>query len=97
MTNERCCAKLDGNISTVKVRQTIEKLGVSVTGVQAYNISKPYHPKGLGIGFVVESRGKRIYHAGDTDFIPEMNELKNIDVALLPIGGTYTMNVDEAV
>ena len=42
-------------------------------------------------------KGKTIYHAGDTDFIPEMKELSDIDVALLPIGGTFTMDIQEAV
>ena len=41
--------------------------------------------------------GKRIYHAGDTDFIPEMKNLKDIDVALLPVSGTYVMTAEEAV
>ena len=45
---------------------------------------------------MIEIDGARIYHAGDTDFIPEMSQLKNIDIALLPIGGTYTMNAEEA-
>jgi L-ascorbate metabolism protein UlaG (beta-lactamase superfamily) len=49
------------------------------------------------VGFVVEVEGKRIYHAGDTDVIPEMSELKNIDLACLPIAGTYTMDEEEAV
>ena len=45
---------------------------------------------------MVTIEGKIIYHAGDTDLIPEMKELGDIDVALLPIGGTYTMDVNEA-
>ena len=70
---------------------------IAIEGVPAYNLSKPFHPKGLVVGFVVQAEGKRIYHAGDTDFIPEMENLRNIDVALLPIGGTYTMDIDDAV
>ena len=42
-------------------------------------------------------KGKTIYHAGDTDFIPEMKELRDIEVALLPIGGAFTMDIQEAV
>ncbi|MCW1309727.1 MAG: MBL fold metallo-hydrolase, partial [Candidatus Nanoarchaeia archaeon] len=58
-----------------------------------------FHPKNKGVGFVVTINNKKIYHAGDTDFIPEMKELvrEAITVALLPIGGTYTMDLDEAV
>jgi len=69
---------------------------VNITAVDAYNIGENYHPQGEGLGYVVELEGKRIYIAGDTDLIPEMTSLKNIDVAVLPIGGTYTMNVEEA-
>jgi L-ascorbate metabolism protein UlaG (beta-lactamase superfamily) len=68
---------------------------VKIEFVEAYNISKPFHPKGNGCGVVITLGGLRIYHAGDTDFIPEMAGL-NCDVALLPIGGTYTMNEKEA-
>lgn len=70
--------------------------GVKVTAVPAYNVGKRFHPKGLGVGYVLELEEVRIYHAGDTDRIPEMKNLKNITVALLPIGGTYTMNISEA-
>lgn len=76
--------------------------GAIVTAVEAYNVNKfrapgqPFHPKGLGVGYVIEINGKLIYHAGDTDNIPEMAQLKNIDLALLPIGGTYTMTPKEA-
>jgi L-ascorbate metabolism protein UlaG (beta-lactamase superfamily) len=47
------------------------------------------------VGYIVEINGRRIYHAGDTDLIPEMSQIR-CDVALLPMGGTYTMDADEA-
>ncbi len=65
--------------------------------VHAYNNTKPFHPKAKGAGVIVNMDNVRVYHAGDTDLIEEMKQLKNIDVALLPIGGTYTMDIDEAV
>lgn len=46
---------------------------------------------------MITLEGKTIYHAGDTDFIPEMRELGAVDVALLPIGGTFTMDIQESV
>lgn len=77
--------------------QTIEAGDVNVTGVAAYNLAKKFHPKGNGwLGFVIEVGGKRIYYAGDTDLTDEMKALKDIDLALLPVGGTYTMNASEA-
>ena len=76
----------------------------SIEAVPAYNVNKfrapgvVFHPKEMGyVGYVIEIDKIRIYHAGDTDFIPEMNNLGRIDIAMLPIGGTYTMNVEEAV
>jgi L-ascorbate metabolism protein UlaG (beta-lactamase superfamily) len=96
ITTLSCKAKLDGNAETIKEGEEREFQGIKVKAVPAYNVSKPYHSRAMGIGFVVEFAGKKLYHAGDTDFIPEMKELKGIDIAFLPIGGTYTMNVKEA-
>ena len=80
----------------IKEGEEKEIKGIKIKAVPAYNLVKPFHPKGKGVGYVIEIEGKKIYHAGDTDKIPEMAELKDIDLALLPIGGTYTMNEFEA-
>ncbi len=69
---------------------------LKIEAVPAYNLEKEYHPKGSGIGFVFAFNGRKFYFAGDTDNIPEMAGLKDIYMAFLPIGGTYTMNVEEA-
>jgi L-ascorbate metabolism protein UlaG (beta-lactamase superfamily) len=69
----------------------------NITGVPAYNIRKKFHPKERQwLGYIVEADGVKLYHAGDTDFIPEMKDLQP-DIALLPIGGFFGMNVKEAV
>lgn len=73
----------------------LEIKGIRIEVVPAYNPDKPYHPRGLGVGYIVELGGIRIYHAGDCDFFPEMEEVR-ADVVLLPIGGTYTMDEEEA-
>lgn len=73
----------------------LEIKGTRIEVVPAYNLDKPYHPRGLGIGYIIELAGLRIYHAGDSDFIPEMKTMKT-DIALLPVGGTYTMDEEEA-
>jgi L-ascorbate metabolism protein UlaG (beta-lactamase superfamily) len=76
---------------------TVKVGAVGITGVPAYNPAKQFHPKANNwVGFVIEIGGKRIYYAGDTDVTNEMKTLKNIDVALLPVGGTYTMSAEEA-
>jgi L-ascorbate metabolism protein UlaG (beta-lactamase superfamily) len=69
--------------------------GVIVEAVDAYNTNKPFHPKGAGAGYIVRFRTCSVYLAGDTDFIPEMKNYK-CDVALVPIGGHYTMDGPEA-
>jgi L-ascorbate metabolism protein UlaG (beta-lactamase superfamily) len=70
--------------------------GVSVQVVPAYNPNKKFHPKRAGhVGYIITLNGKRIYHAGDTDLIPEMAQIK-CDIALLPVSGTYVMTAVEA-
>jgi L-ascorbate metabolism protein UlaG (beta-lactamase superfamily) len=87
----------EGRGQAIMPGQIIESNGVRVTGVAAYNINKSNHPKSRNwVGFIVELAGRRIYVAGDTDLIPEMQTLGKIDVAFLPAGGTYTMNATEA-
>ena len=70
---------------------------VTIDAVAAYNIGKDFHPKGnRWLGAVITLSGVRVYYAGDTDQVPEMGDLTEIDVALLPVGGTYTMDPREA-
>ena len=77
------------------VYHTFESKGLKIKAVPAYN---SHHNKAECVGYLIEVDGVKIYHAGDTDFIPEMEELKNenIDYALLPIDGTYTMTPQDA-
>lgn len=78
---------------------------IEIKTVPAYNVKRfrspgiPFHPEGFGMGVVLTMEGIKLYYAGDTDFIDPMKELAqaHIDVAFLPIGGTYTMDIDEAV
>jgi L-ascorbate metabolism protein UlaG (beta-lactamase superfamily) len=75
----------------------VELEGIRVAAVAAYNPNKQFHPKEKNwVGFIIEIGSKRIYYAGDTDLTDEMKVLKDIDIALLPVGGTYTMNAEEA-
>jgi L-ascorbate metabolism protein UlaG (beta-lactamase superfamily) len=89
-------SKLSGDVRIVSVGDKIEIEGVGIEAVPSYNVGKNYHPKASGwVGYVVTVDGTRFYHAGDTDALEEMNKL-NVDLALLPVGGTYTMSADEA-
>ena len=75
----------------------IEFGDIRITGMPAYNLRKPFHPrKKQWLGFVIDIDGVRIYYAGDTDRIPEMADLEDIDLALLPAGGKFTMNASRA-
>ena len=97
VTTPDCFSKVSGSIRTIIPGQTLDVDGIKIEAVPAYNINKTFHPKSNGwIGVVMIVNGKRIYHAGDTDHIPEMNNFKNIDVALLPVSGTYVMTAEEA-
>ncbi len=70
--------------------------GISVQAIPAYNRLKPFHPKHNGwVGYIVTMDGVQYYVAGDTDAIGELSSV-NCDIALVPIGGTYTMNAKEA-
>ncbi len=73
--------------------------GIKIEAIPAYNTSKErqqFHPKSNDwVGYILEIEGERLYHAGDTDFIREMGGIRP-DIALLPIGGTYTMDISEA-
>jgi L-ascorbate metabolism protein UlaG (beta-lactamase superfamily) len=85
-----------GTFKAVKPGDTLTVAGVRIEVVPAYNPKKQFHPKEKGyVGYVIHSGGRAIYHAGDTDVIPEMKSIK-ADVALLPVGGTYTMDAKEA-
>jgi L-ascorbate metabolism protein UlaG (beta-lactamase superfamily) len=69
---------------------------ISIESIPAYNLTKAFHPKANGwVGYIVTIGGRKIYHLGDTDRIPEMKGL-SVDVACMPVGGTYTMDAKEA-
>lgn len=87
----------DRDFVAVAPGDEIEVAGATVEATPAYNVDKNYHPRDVGwVGFVVEVGGTRIYHAGDTDRIPAMEDVE-ADVALLPVSGTYVMSAEEAV
>jgi L-ascorbate metabolism protein UlaG (beta-lactamase superfamily) len=66
-------------------------MGLMIEAVPAYNLEKNFHPKGRGNGYVITFADKKVYVAGDTENIPEMKNLKNIDIAFLPMNLPYTM------
>ncbi len=87
---------LGGRIETVSPGERRRIGGIDVETVPAYNISKPFHPKGAGwVGYILQINGKRVYIAGDTDATAEARAVK-CDVALVPIGGVYTMDAKQA-
>lgn len=84
------------NITFVEPNQTYNINGYKIDTIPAYNISKHLHPKENNwIGYIIEIDGLKYYVAGDTDITPENRQIK-CDVALIPIGGTYTMDYKEA-
>ncbi len=80
----------------VKPGDKISANGIAIEVVPAYNPHKQFHPRTSGhVGYIVTLNGQRIYHAGDTDEIPEMAQIQ-CDIALLPVSGTYVMTASEA-
>jgi L-ascorbate metabolism protein UlaG (beta-lactamase superfamily) len=98
--------RLAGRVRSIAPGEEIEAegmQGVFVRAVAAYNTSKRdadgnvFHPREAGnVGYDVSIRGERLYHSGDTDVIPEMDAVAGVDVALLPVSGTYVMTAGEA-
>ena len=93
---ETCAKQLQGGIVMMNGDvKTVE--GFKIEAVPAYNIvhkretGQPFHPKGVGNGYIITFGDKRVYVAGDTENVPEMKSLKNIDVAFLPMNLPYTM------
>jgi L-ascorbate metabolism protein UlaG (beta-lactamase superfamily) len=98
--------RLAGRVRSIAPGDEIEPesvRGVAVRALAAYNTSKlgsdgrAFHPREAGgVGYDLNVRGERLYHAGDTDVIPEMDEVHGVDLALLPVSGTYVMTAGEA-
>ena len=88
--------KIKGNVKTVIPGDELEISGIKIEAVPSYNTNKKFHPKNdKKVGFIITINGESLYHAGDTDLIPEMEHIK-ADIALLPVSGTYVMTSEEA-
>jgi len=82
-------------VRTIKIGQTVDFGIAEVTGVEAYT-KRGFHMKGEGCGFLIEVAGQRVYFAGDTAFIPEMNGLGQVDTAIMPIAdNTYNISLKD--
>jgi len=90
------CKGFRGKVVTITPDESVLVKDVTIETVPAYNIGKRFHPRAnQWVGYVITLDGTRYYHAGDTDLIPEMSDVK-ADVAFLPAGGKYTMTAQEA-
>lgn len=97
VTEKSTAAQLSGNVQVMAPGEHLDLEGIGIEAVAAYNTDKHFHPKSNGwLGFVLSIEGVRIYHTGDSDFIPEMESVR-ADIALLPVSGTYVMDPQQAV
>jgi L-ascorbate metabolism protein UlaG (beta-lactamase superfamily) len=94
--------KIGGPVTTIKPGDRLTLKGIPLEAVPAYNLTKfrapgqPFHPRAAGgVGYILTVAGQRVYHAGDTDPVPEILGLQ-VDVALLPVSGVYVMTAEEA-
>ena len=94
-----CAKELSGDVTAVQPGDSLTVAGVGIQAVPAYNINEErleMHPKvNRWVGYVLTLGEHVYYHAGDTDHLPELEQL-DPDVAFVPIGGTYTMDAGEA-
>jgi len=94
-----CQSKLrdvKGKIKLVEPNKKYSVNGILIETVPAYNINKKFHPKeNEWVGYIITINNTRIYHAGDSDLIPEMKNIR-CDIALVPVSGTYVMDAREA-
>ncbi|MEW6595397.1 MAG: MBL fold metallo-hydrolase [Thermodesulfobacteriota bacterium] len=96
LTEPQAAKKLTGQVRSLKPGELVTVGEVTIEAVASYNTNKKFHPQGnRWLGFVVTVAGVRLYHAGDTDLIPEMGQIR-ADIALLPVSGTYVMTAEEA-
>ncbi len=97
VTESDSAGKFEGDTTILKPNEKTTVLGFDIKTVPAYNTNKNFHPKESGwLGFIINIDGVNVYHAGDTDLIPEMNSVKT-DIMLVPVSGTYLMTAEEAI
>ena len=93
--SESCLDQVEGKV--MKNGDITSARGIKIEAVPAYNIvhkrnnGEPYHPKGVGNGYVLTFGNTRVYIGGDTENIPEMKDIQDIDIAFLPMNVPYTM------
>ena len=95
--------RLSGRVRSIAPGEVVELGRIDVRAIAAYNTSKrdasgkPFHPREAGwVGYELRVGGERLYHSGDTDVIPEMDQVAGVDVALLAVSGVYVMTPGEA-
>jgi L-ascorbate metabolism protein UlaG (beta-lactamase superfamily) len=98
-----CLTELGETFQTIKFNDRIKiDKEIELEVVDAYNTesgssTRKQHKKGRCCGYILTLGKLRIYHLGDTDFLPEMNNIKGIDIAFVPMGGKFTMDIQEAI
>jgi len=94
---QTCHEKLTGEVRFVAAGDEVDVDGVTVEAIPAYNVTKPHHPREAGgLGYIITVDDTTIYHAGDSDPIPEMEDVE-ADIAMLPVSGVYVATAEEAV
>ena len=83
--------------------ETYQIRDIKITACHAYNVKRkrdtgePFHRKGFGVGWIISYLNQSIYFMGDTELIPEMESIKDIDVLLVPVSGKFVMDANEAI
>ena len=98
ITESQSAKKISGDVRIIKIGQEIIIDDIKISAVRAYNLNDdaPHSKTNNWLGFIINIDGISIYHSGDTDHIPEMDNF-DVDIALLPVSGTYVMNAEQAI
>lgn len=97
---QACVEKLTGQIKIVSSQEVFTSGDAAVMALNAYNRGLKglfLHKRGKCFGYLIKIGGNVIYHAGDTDLVPEMRSIGPVDIALLPVSGLFCMNIENAV
>lgn len=100
ITNKRCAEMYGSGEAMANGDKLKVADDITLEAVPAYNTTEghlQYHPKGRDNGYILTIDGLRIYIAGDTEDIPEMKDIKDIDIAFLPCNQPYTMTPDQLI
>lgn len=99
---KKCFKEIGEKLSIIKPGSEINLNDIYITALPSYNAltggaEKKVHKRGACVGYLIKAGDITIYHPGDSSYIPEMKQLGKVDIAFIPIDGSFTMDINEAI